>query len=196
MSGVTDLQPNRKEYEYNKNIMLALQKIKKSYFICLGDMKLDSKDRFQITSPINESINLGSIYGSKNGMKKEAVSAALEAFKEWSKSSVFSRVSYFMKFLNTIKCNKPYYAAVLTVSSSMVYKDAMLEVDQLICIITRLMNNIKSSNGKRPYGVWTIISIHNSPFASPVGYAISAMMAGNTIIMCPSEYCPIPVYIL
>ncbi len=39
-----------------------------------------------------------------------------------------------------------------------------------------------------------MISAHNSPFASPVGYAVAAMIAGNTVVMNPSKHCPLPVY--
>ncbi|MBO4797295.1 MAG: aldehyde dehydrogenase family protein, partial [Candidatus Methanomethylophilaceae archaeon] len=123
----------------------------------------------------------------------EAVSAALKAHGEWIKLSPVERAEFFKMPLETLKARRMYYAALVTVSTGMVREDALREVDTLIDIISRAVSDA-SGAGKGKTGVWAVISAHNSPLATPVGYAVAAMIAGNAVVMAPSKYCPSPVY--
>jgi acyl-CoA reductase-like NAD-dependent aldehyde dehydrogenase len=45
-------------------------------------------------------------------------------------------------------------------------------------------------------GAWAVISECNSPLAAPIGYAVSAILAGNAVVLAPPKECPFPVYMM
>ena len=59
-----------------------------------------------------------------------------------------------------------------------------------------LLKNKKSYVQYEPYGIAGIISPWNYPLATPIGIVTEALLAGNNVILKPSEYTPLtPCYI-
>ena len=191
---IPDFQTTEEGRQYEKEIMLVLQGEKKDYPSYFGGLKVASGNEFPVYSPIDESIKFGIFQEPEEGIMVEAVSAAVKALETWSFTPIEERASYFEKVLKVIQARRSFYAAAVTVSTGMVREDAYAEVDRLIEVIGKAIEDSKTLGRKRPVGVWAVLSAHNSPFASPVGYAVSAMIAGNTVVMCPSKYCPTPIY--
>lgn len=189
-----DFQTTEEGRQYEKEIMQVLESEKKDYPSYYGGMMVASGTEFTVVSPIDESISYGRFQEPEEGIMVEAVSAAQKALGDWSKVPMAERASYFSKVLNVLKARRLHYAAVVTVSTGMAREDACLEVDRLIEVIDKAIADGEAGVKGKPVGVWAVISAHNSPFASPVGYAVAAMIAGNTVVMCPSKYCPTPVY--
>lgn len=194
MTDLPDIQTTEEGRQYEKNIMLVLQGEKKDYPSYFGGMKVASGNEFNVFSPIDESIKFGIFQEPEPGIMVEAVTVALKAHESWSMKTPSERAAYFEKPLEMIKLRRLFYAAMVTVSSGMVREDALQEVDRLIEVMEKAINDAKAASRMRSVGVWAIISAHNSPYASPVGYAVAAMIAGNTVVMCPSKYCPNPIY--
>jgi acyl-CoA reductase-like NAD-dependent aldehyde dehydrogenase len=78
----------------------------------------------------------------------------------------------------------------------MTRSDSIYEVERLIEVIEEGIEKIREGVKGKPIGIWAVISEYNSPLAAPMGYAISAMLAGNTVIMIPPKECPFPSYLL
>ena len=193
MADYPDLQTTEEGREYEKQIDQFLSGEKRDFPSYYGGMKVASGNDFIIASPIDDSITYGRFQEPEEGIMVEAVTAAKNAFEEWSKVPVEERAAYFEKYLNLLKARRLYYAAMVTVSAGMVRQDALSEVDALISAIEATLEEAKTYKGK-PLGVWAVISAHNSPMASPIAYAVAAMVAGNTVVMNPSKHCPMPVY--
>ena len=183
MADYPDLQTTEEGREYEKQIDQFLSGEKRDFPSYYGGMKVASGNDFIIASPIDDSITYGRFQEPEEGIMVEAVTAAKNAFEEWSKVPVEERAAYFEKYLNLLKARRLYYAAMVTVSAGMVRQDALSEVDALISAIEATLEEAK-----------TFISAHNSPMASPIAYAVAAMVAGNTVVMNPSKHCPMPVY--
>ena len=181
---IPDFQTTEEGRQYEKEIMLVLQGEKKDYPSYFGGLKVASGNEFPVYSPIDESIKFGIFQEPEEGIMVEAVSAAVKALDAWSSTPIEERASYFDKVLKVLQARRSFYAAAVTVSSGMVREDAYAEVDRLIEVIGKAIEDSKTLGRKRPVGVWAVLSAHNSPFASPVGYAVSAMIAGNTVVMC------------
>ena len=194
MVEIPDFQTTEEGRQYEKEIMLVLQGEKKDYPSYFGGLKIASGNEFPVYSPIDESIKFGIFQEPEEGIMVEAVSAAVKALDAWSSTPIDQRADYFDKICKVIKARRSFYAASITVSTGMVRDDAYAEVDRLIEVIEKAVEDSKTLGRKRPVGVWAVLSAHNSPFASPVGYAVAAMIAGNTVVMCPSKYCPVPIY--
>ena len=195
MDDLPDLQTTEEGRQYEKNIMLVLNGEKKDYPSYYGGFKIASGNEFVVSSPIDDTIRYGIFQEPEDGIMVEAVTAAVKAQAEWAKVPSADRAAYFEAPLANLTARRLFFAAAVTVSTGMVREDAVREVDTLIDIMKKAIDDGKKGSLKAPTGVWAIISAHNSPFAAPVGYAVAAMIAGNSVIMNPSKYCPYPAYL-
>ncbi|MFA5452523.1 MAG: aldehyde dehydrogenase family protein [Candidatus Methanomethylophilaceae archaeon] len=171
----------------------ALCMEKKDYPNYVGGLKIASGHDFPVMSPIDQSILFGNFQEPEDGLTDRAVEVAIEVFAKWSNVDVAKRVEIFENVLDVIKRQKYRIAAIVTISVGMIREESLEEVNRTIDILEEALVSIKTAKGK-PIGVWTIISAHNSPLASPIGYAMTAMLAGNTVVLMPSKYAPLPIY--
>ncbi|MBR4505074.1 MAG: aldehyde dehydrogenase family protein [Candidatus Methanomethylophilaceae archaeon] len=194
MVDLPDIQTTEEGREYEKNIMMVLSGEKKDYPSYFGGFMIASGVEFDVISPIDETIKFGIFQEPEDGIMLEAVTSAVKAQKEWAKVPSAERAAYFEMPLRTIEARRLFYAAAVTVATGMAREDALLEVDRLIEIMRKAIADGKAGIKGDPTGVWAVISAHNSPLAAPAGYAVAAMVAGNSVIMNPSRYCPSPLY--
>ncbi len=193
MADYPDLQTTEEGREFEKAVDQVLGTEKRDYPSYYGGMKVASGVEFRLHSPIDDSIIYGIFQEPEEGIMVETVTATLKRFEEWSRVPVAERAKYFAQYLAYLKARRMYHAAMVTVSTGMTRQDALGEVDALIGAIESLLEEAEAYRG-RPLGVWAVLSAHNSPFASPVAFAIAALIAGNTVVMNPSNTCPMPVY--
>ena len=194
MVDVPDYQTTDEGREYEKNVMLVLQGEKKDYPSYFGGLKVASGVEFTVNSPIDDSIRFGIFQEPEDHIMVEAVTAAVKTLDTWRYVPAEERASYFEKALKVLQVRRQFYAAAVTVATGMIREDALAEVDRLIEVMSKCIEDAKTLGRKKPVGVWAVLSAHNSPLASPVGHAVAAMIAGNTVVMCPSKHCPTPVY--
>ena len=195
MADVPDFQTTEEGRQYENEIMIILTGEKKDYPNYFGGLKIASGHEFNIYSPIDPTIQYGIFQEPESGTMAEAVGAALKAFDSWGLKSIEERARYFQALPGVLKAKRLHYAASITVTSGMVREDALAEVDAAIEAIEKILEDAKTIGRKRPTGVWAIISAHSSPFASPIAFAVAAMVAGNTVVMNPSKYCPMPAHL-
>ncbi len=187
-----DTQTTEEGRLFEKEVNAVLSAEKRDHPCYIGGLKIGSGVLFDLCSPIDPSIQYGSFQEPEAGTMRQAVASADKVAREWSKVPVEERAGYFQFYLNGLKARRLHYAAMVTVASGMTREDALTEVDSLI---SALEGMISEAPGKKLKGggVWAVITEHSSPLASPVAYAIGAMIAGNTVVMNPSNKCPLPV---
>ena len=194
MAEVPDFQTTEEGRQYEQEIMTVLTGEKRDYPNYFGGLKIASGHEFNVYSPIDPTIQYGIFQEPEKGTMSEAVTAALKAWDQWSVRPIEERARYFQAIPRVLKARRLHYAAAITVSSGMVREDALTEVDAAIEAIERILQEASSIGRRRSTGVWAIISAHNSPFASPICFAVAAMIAGNTVVMNPSRHCPMPAH--
>jgi len=195
MADYPDFQTTEEGRAFENEIMQILSGEKKDYPNYFGGLKIASGHEFNIYSPIDPTIQYGIFQDPEEGTMEEAVTAAVKAFEKWSVMPVEERARYFQAIPGVLKARRLHYAAAITVSSGMVREDALAEVDATIEAIEKILADAKELGRKRPWGVWAVITAHNSPFASPIAHAVAAMVAGNTVVMNPSKHCPMPAHL-
>jgi len=183
-----------KKFEAAFNSILHIDK--KDYPCYVGGLKIASGNEFVVRSPIDDSIQFGRFQEPENGLADRAADAASDAFKTWSATDPLKRADIFENILNTIIKQRYRIASAVTVSSGMIRDDALYEVDRLTEVIENGIEEIRKGIKGKPLGAWAIISEYNSPLAAPIGYAVSAMLAGNTVVVIPPKECPYPVYMM
>ena len=188
MTGSFDFQTTEEGRRFEEEIMILLSSEKKDYPNYFGGLKIASGREFRIESPIDPTIQYGIFQEPDGGTMEEAVTAALRAFDSWGARPIEERMAFFQALPGVLRSRRLHYAAAITVASGMVREDALAEVDAAADAIERVLGEAKAIGRRRPQGVWAVITAHNSPFASPISYAVAAMVAGNTVVMNPCKY--------
>ncbi|MDR3206167.1 MAG: aldehyde dehydrogenase family protein, partial [Candidatus Methanoplasma sp.] len=171
-----------------------LQMEKKDYPSYIGGLKVASGNDFPVNSPIDSSITFGRFQEPERGIASAAVEAAAKAFIGWSALPASERTACFVRALEVLRAQRYKLAASVLLSTGMTKRESLAEADRLIEVVSKECAVAEYGN-RKPTGVWGVISTHNSPLASPAGYAAAAMLAGNTAVVAPSGLCPLPVYI-
>ncbi|MGH9516432.1 MAG: aldehyde dehydrogenase family protein [Terriglobales bacterium] len=141
----------------------------------------------------------------------EAVSRAQDAQPAWEKVSLRDRLSVVKQFQRLLSERKERIARVITSESGKPYAEALLTEILVVLDTARFLLNeshdilretpvthgslaAKAKRGRlirEPHGVLGIISPWNYPFAIPASQFLAALVAGNAVILKPSELTPL-----
>ncbi|MDF1479485.1 CoA-acylating methylmalonate-semialdehyde dehydrogenase [Leifsonia sp. H3M29-4] len=134
-----------------------------------------------------------------------AVASAKAAFPAWADASLAKRQAVLFTFRELLNARKEELAAILTNEHGKVFSDALgeiargMEVVEWATSIPHLMKGEISQNVStgvdvysvhEPLGVVGIISPFNFPAMVPLWFFPTAIAAGNTVILKPSEKDP------
>ncbi|CAG7696140.1 unnamed protein product [Allacma fusca] len=136
---------------------------------------------------------------------EDAVAAAKDAFKSWSKTSILTRQQLMFKFQNVIKANMKELAKNITLEQGKTLMDAEgdvlrgLQVVEHCCSVTSLQlgetlpgiaKDMDTHSYKIPLGVCAGITPFNFPAMIPLWMFPMALVCGNTYVIKPSERDP------
>ena len=137
-----------------------------------------------------------------------AVARARAASREWAALSYRNRARYILKLRRALydrqneiinivsdETGKPPFEALTTevfpsadlMSYYATKSEKILRDERFTLAVFR---NKRSMIVSEPLGVVAVISPWNFPFAIPTGEAVMALMAGNTVVLKPSEFTP------
>lgn len=140
---------------------------------------------------------------------RASVERAREASREWAALSFRNRARYILKVRRALydrkeeitriisdETGKPEFEALTTevfmvsdLMSHFAMKAEKLLRDKRFTLA--VFRNKRSRICYEPLGVVAIISPWNFPFSIPVGEIVMALMAGNTVVLKPSEHTPL-----
>ncbi|KAI0815084.1 methylmalonate-semialdehyde dehydrogenase [Irpex lacteus] len=134
----------------------------------------------------------------------QAVAAASEAFKTWSKSSVLTRQRFALELQHLLRQNSDAIASSIVLEQGKTYADAQGDllrglqvVETATGIPTALLGNhievtkdMDTSTRRLPLGVCASIAPFNFPAMIPLWSIPVALTTGNTLILKPSERDP------
>jgi 1-pyrroline-5-carboxylate dehydrogenase len=174
-------------------VRTVMQTGKRDYAAYIGGLQVASGKEMPLTSPIDDSIRFGTVQIPDEGTSDRAVDAAVRAFVGWSALEMPERIAKVRAVLDLIEGQRYRLAATVALSAGMTGPEALAEVDALIAVVSRALDAAGDAVG-RPFGPWAVISSYCSPLASPMGYALTAVLAGSTVVAMPGRECPVPVY--
>lgn len=134
-----------------------------------------------------------------------AVERAAAALPAWRDASLAKRQGVMFSFREILNARKDELAAILTAEHGKVFSDALgeiargLEVVEFACGASHLLKGEYSENVstgvdvysvKQPVGVVGVISPFNFPAMVPLWFLPIALVAGNTVVLKPSEKDP------
>ena len=130
-----------------------------------------------------------------------AVTAAREAFPQWSETKLDDRMAICRKFGALVTERKEELARLIAVETGKPVWEARTEVAAVIGKVensidaimkrrwttTEQLGDFLAVTRFRPYGVMFVIGPFNFPAHVPGGHIIPALLAGNTVVFKPSE---------
>jgi len=175
----------------------------------IGGARVASDERFEVRSPIDESL-LAEVARGGEREAELAVQAAEAAFPAWAALGPSGRASYLRRLADLIDENVERLARVECLDM------AMLERSLLARVIPRGARNYRSyaelaegyvervwsSNGtenrvlRMPSGPAVVITPWNAPFMLATWKTAPALAAGCTVILKPPEWAPLSCSIL
>ncbi|KAF9518264.1 hypothetical protein BS47DRAFT_1371108 [Hydnum rufescens UP504] len=135
---------------------------------------------------------------------EQAVDAAAQAYKSWSKTSVLTRQKFLMDFQQAIRDNADAVAQLIVLEQGKTFSDAhgdlhrgLQVVQAATSITTSLMGNqlevskdMDTYTRRLPLGVCASIAPFNFPAMIPLWSIPFATGTGNTLVLKPSERVP------
>lgn len=183
--------------KFNAAFESILSKDRSDYPNWIGGIQFASGQDYQPGSPLDESIVIGNFQIPEPDMAKRAVPFATEAFATWSSFPASLRVERMKAIRDDLVRGKIRIAAAITLSVGMTRKESQADVDRLIEVMDGCLDEIEGMpSDDRAMGVWAVIGSYHSPVASLFSNVFAALLAGNSVIMCPSHLCPLPAYMI
>lgn len=166
--------------------------------------------QFAVTNPATGGA-LGTFPCASPTEVSEVVSRARSAQPAWERVSLRDRLAMVKKFQRLLSERKQHIAGVITSESGKPYAEALLT--EILVVLDTARFLLDESHGilrdepiphgslaaklkrgrlvREPYGVIAIISPWNYPFSIPASQSLAALVAGNTVVLKPSELTPL-----
>ncbi|KAF7436691.1 hypothetical protein PC9H_003524 [Pleurotus ostreatus] len=158
---------------------------------------------FDVVDPSTQTL-LSRVPQTTDSEFEQAVKAASEAFKTWSRTSVIRRQRFVIELQQLIRENSDALAASIVLEQGKTFADAQGDVlrglqvvESAIAIPSNLMGDklevakdMDTETRKVPLGVCASIAPFNFPAMIPLWTIPMAAVTGNTLILKPSERDP------
>jgi 1-pyrroline-5-carboxylate dehydrogenase len=142
-----------------------------------------------------------------DGLVNEAVAAAAAAQRGWRATAVADRCRLMRAAAGAIRERVLEMAAVVTLETGKPRVESIAEVEEAVDLIETYCAQIEEHDGfevslgtlspgernrsvLRPFGVFGVIGPFNFPVALVTGMSAGALVAGNTVVIKPSEHAP------
>lgn len=206
---------NNSTDEFHKKFDDAIDVIRrdfgKNYPMIIGGKEIFSNDQFQVRSPADKSLILGSFPLATKEDTLHAIETAKESFYKWSIVPYETRVKIFREVADIFSQNKFSLAAILSFENGKNRLEAMGDLDESIDFMRFYAEQLETNHGfsketksafpnektksvLKPYGVWGVISPFNFPSAIAIGMTSGALITGNTVVLKPSSDAPISAF--
>lgn len=200
--------------EENRNKMLAaLEKVasqfEQEYPMFINGEEVFSNQKFQSFNPCDNHQAVGTFQQATKEHVLQAIGAADEAFKTWSKVSAKDRSEYLLKAAAIMRERKFEFSATMVYEVGKNWAEADGDTAEAIDFLEyyaremirfdqpQPVTKIESEDNHLryiPLGVGAVVPPWNFPFAILAGMSSAPMVAGNTIVLKPSSEAPLTGY--
>jgi aldehyde dehydrogenase (NAD+) len=155
-------------------------------------------------NPAIRDSNLGEFQSSTVEDVRNAVDAAVEAFRSWRRTPVRERKQHVEAFLKLLRDSREELARIVTLENGKTLRESRAEVDSALVEGSHHVNQIETfyaSSGPaafsnktwmqyEPVGVAGIISPWNFPMNVMCRKTLPALLTGNAVVFKPATFTP------
>ncbi|HEX4383156.1 MAG TPA: aldehyde dehydrogenase family protein [Myxococcales bacterium] len=198
-----DLAAIHQEFE----AALAQLKLGEAFPSWIAGEPVQSDDFLESRTPADKRRLLAKFHRTKVGDLPRAVQAAQKAQREWVALGWQERVARIRKAAELISERRMRLAAIMSLEVGKNRLESLGDVEESADLLRYYSGQVEESNGftrplgklspkedtrdvLRPYGVFAVISPFNFPLALATGMSGAALLAGNAVILKPSEDAP------
>ncbi|MGM9926896.1 MAG: L-glutamate gamma-semialdehyde dehydrogenase [Bacillus sp. (in: firmicutes)] len=198
------LEENKKAFE--KALQYVNSQLGKEYPLLIGGERIVTEEKIISINPAKKEEVIGKVSKANKELAEKAMQSALTAFETWKKYDPEERANILFKAAAIIRRRKHEFSGYMVKEAGKPWMEADADTAEAIDFIEyygRQMLSlkdgvaVKSRDGEMnsykyiPLGVGVIISPFNFPMAIMTGTAIAAIVAGNTILLKPSNATPV-----
>jgi 1-pyrroline-5-carboxylate dehydrogenase len=161
-------------------------------------------ETFATVSPVDRRVEIGRFAAATAGDVADAVGAAADAAPGWAATDWRERADLLDRAADAISADSVALAAGMAWEVGKSRLEALGDVEEAADLTRYYTHEMRAHDGfdqpmerlnpaeatydvMRPYGVWAVISPFNYPMALVAGPAGAALVAGNTVVLKPSE---------
>ncbi len=189
----------------------AFQRVRQQYVgqrfpLYIGGQRVEGDDLFKVRNPADTREVVWHFPRATPEQRDQAVAAAQAAFEEWRLSDPLQRATIFKRAAELLRARRMEFNAVMTLENGKNWAEADGEVAESVDhfeVFAR--ETLRWAQGKpvypmpdehvttvyEPIGVVACISPWNFPSAIPLGMALGAIAAGNTVVWKPASETPL-----
>ncbi|CAN5487690.1 L-glutamate gamma-semialdehyde dehydrogenase [soil metagenome] len=175
----------------------------------IGGEWVDGDGSFEVRSPIDRDILLGTFARGTAADVDRAVAAARAAQPTWAATPWQDRLAILRRAAENISDRLMDISAMMAFEVGKNRIEALGEVEESADLIRYYAQTMEDNGGYdhaldnlgdaavhtrsilRPHGVFAVVSPFNFPMALATGPTSAAMMAGNTVVLKPSSAAPL-----
>ncbi len=175
----------------------------------VGGAWRDGEGTFEVRSPIDTEIVLGTFARGTPADVDEAVAAARKAQPAWAATPWRERVALVTRAGDLISERLMDYSALMAIEVGKNRIEALGEVEESADLLRYYASTMEENDGYdhpmgnlgdaavhtrsllRPHGVFAVISPFNFPMALAAGPTGAALLAGNTVVLKPASASPL-----
>ncbi|MXO87916.1 succinylglutamate-semialdehyde dehydrogenase [Alteraurantiacibacter aestuarii] len=145
------------------------------------------------------------LWRGAHGDVDKIVGVARRAWPQWAAQSLATRIELVRRFVNELRKEQDEFAELIARETGKPMWEARTEVEAVIAKVEISIRAYAERTGQRkldsglqgtaavrhkPHGVMAVLGPYNFPAHLPNGHIIPALIAGNAIILKPSEKTP------
>jgi 1-pyrroline-5-carboxylate dehydrogenase len=175
----------------------------------VGGSDRDGDGSFEVRTPIDRDIVLGTFAKGSRQDVVDAIAAAHAAQPAWAATPWRDRLEILRRAAGLISERQMGYAGYMAIEVGKNRLEALGEVEESADLIRYYAQSMEDNDGYdhpmdnlgddavhtrsilRPHGVFAVISPFNFPMALAAGPTAAAMMAGNAVVFKPSSAAPL-----
>jgi len=200
-----DFTTSENAHKMREALALVANQLGRDYPLVIGGERLQTEAKIRSVNPARPSQIIGIHQKAEAEHAELAISAALQAYELWSRTTVEARTSLLLNAADIIRSRHFEFCAWLTFEGGKNWAEADADVGETIDFLNfyarealRLATATTPIQypGERnellylPLGVGAVIPPWNFPFAIMAGMTAAAIVTGNTVILKPSSDAP------
>ncbi|MFC7394955.1 L-glutamate gamma-semialdehyde dehydrogenase [Scopulibacillus cellulosilyticus] len=203
LTDFTNLE-NKKAFE--EALQVVNSQLGQDYPLVIGGERITTDEKIISKNPANKEEIIGTVSKANKDLAEKAMQTAVATFETWKKWDPEARANILFRAAAMIRRRKHEFSSYLVKEAGKPWKEADADTAEAIDFLeyyARQMIKLKdgvpveSREGEInkfnyiPLGVGVIISPFNFPLAIMAGTTVAAIVAGNTVLLKPSNNTPV-----